>query len=83
MRTRSRQISHLGLVLGATDVIVVGIFAVVRLLTSVAGLCEGCLGCSGGGAGLCGVDFLGEEFRGERREGSYTTLQVVATMRYM
>lgn len=70
---------HIGLVLGAVEVVVVGIFAVVVLLASGADLFERGFGGSGGGGGLVGKDLVGEDFRGERGERGNATLEVVAT----
>jgi hypothetical protein len=57
----------------APNMILVGIFAEVRLLADGAVLLEGCLISSSIGGSLRGEDFLVEDFRGDRWQGGNAT----------
>jgi hypothetical protein len=66
-------------VLGAVQVVVVGILAVVRLCADGTRLFKGRPRSGGGGRGLVGEDLFGEDFRGQRGQGCNAALEVVAT----
>lgn len=65
----------------AVDVVDVGIFTGVGSLAGTTDLLKEGLGCRLGRSGLGLEDFFGEGFRGDRRKGSDTALQVVPAMR--
>ena len=69
-----------GLVSLAPKVVNECIFAVVAFLAGSAVPLECCSGSCGGSRGLVGEHLLGEYLRGQRREGGYSSFEIVAAV---